>query len=618
MLELETVVKNVEDFLINTETARYLSERDRDYKDHLQWTEEERNEVESRGQAAITENHIKPKVESLKGLLVQQKTDPKAWARTQKHEKAAEAVTDALRFVSDNNDLDSIKLDVAENVFVEGYGGAITQVVQKGEEIEIEITHIPWDRYYYDIHSRRLDFTDKRWDGMIIWMDEEQVEEIFDLSDEDIAELYVDSSDNGFETFDDRPQWVDRKEKRIRVCQHFEIYDGKWYMCYFTSNKFLLDPIESPYLDEYGEPVNPIEAVAANIDRDNNRFGEVRYWIDMQDEINHRRSKYLFLLSSRQTIGRKGAIPDIPALKRELAKPDGHVEYEGEKGDFDVLPTADMAQAQFTLLQDSKNAFAAYGFSPNISGKNLSGVAVNSLEQSATNDLASLYQGLSNFEKRIYLQIWQRVKQFWKEEKWLRVLDDKTKLRWVGLNQKITLKMMLEESAADESLDIEQRQQVQMRLQQMMQAQDPRLNQVIESRNDVSEIDVDIILETQPDTVNVQREQFSLLAKIAQTNPDVPFTEVLKLSELRGKDKVIKSIEASMQARSASQQKAQQIQEQVVQGDLAETQTKAQLNQAKTKAEFEKSEKTKADKEQVELQSEFMLEQPPKDSGIVI
>ncbi len=53
MLKLETVVNNVEDFLVNTETARYLSERDRDYKDHNQWTEEERCEIESRGQVRL-------------------------------------------------------------------------------------------------------------------------------------------------------------------------------------------------------------------------------------------------------------------------------------------------------------------------------------------------------------------------------------------------------------------------------------------------------------------------------------------------------------------------------------------------------------------------------------
>ena len=72
-MELAELRTQVEDFLTSTEESRILSERDRDYKDNKQWTAEERESIESRGQAAITVNRIKPKVEGLKGLLIQRK-----------------------------------------------------------------------------------------------------------------------------------------------------------------------------------------------------------------------------------------------------------------------------------------------------------------------------------------------------------------------------------------------------------------------------------------------------------------------------------------------------------------------------------------------------------------
>ena len=604
MAELIELRKQVEDFLTQTEESRILSERDRDYKNNQQWTAEERESIESRGQAAITVNRIKPKVEGLKGLLIQRKTDPKAWPRTQKHEKAAEVITDALRYVADKTDLDDIKLDVAENVFVEGYGAAITHVTQKPDGPSIEITHIPWDRYYYDVNSRRLDFADKRWDGIIIWMDKTQVMEAFEISEEEADQLLTDN-DDGRETFDDRPQWVDRKEDRIRICQHFYIEKGKWMMCFFASEKFLVEPMESPYIDEYGIPVNPIDAIAANIDRDNNRFGEVRYWIDLQDEINHRRSKYLYLLSARQTTGRKGAISDIPALKRELSKPDGHVEYEGEKGDFDILRTNDMAQAQFTLLQDSKAELDAVGFAPNVTNKRasgLSGPVIAGLEQNATNELSSLYANLTAWEKRIYTQIWWRVKQFWKEEKWLRIIDEVTKLRWVGLNTQVTLQMKLEETSKDESIPIQMRQHAQNQLMQMMQQQDQRLQQVVEIKNDVSMLDMDIIIETAYDTVNLQREQFDLLAKIAQTNPNVPFTEVLKLSELRGKDKIIATLEQA-------QQQAQQMAMAEKQQEGDESVVEQKNTDADTQGKKAKARKDMADAESQEIENMLIKEE---------
>ena len=608
-MDVTTARKQVEDFLTQTEEARVLSERNRDYKDNKQWTAEEREAIEKRGMAAITVNRIKPKVEGLKGLLIQRKTDPKAWPRTQKHEKAAESITDGLRYVADKNDMDDIKLEVAENVFVEGYGAAIVEIVNKPDGPYIEVTNIPWDRYYYDVHSRRLDFADKRYDGIIIWMDKTQVMETFELT-EDEADQLISETDDGQETFDDRPQWVDRKEERIRVCQHFYIEKGKWMMCFFSGDKHLIDPMESPYVDEYGIPVNPIESVSANIDRDNNRFGEVTYWLDLQDEINHRRSKYLYLLSARQTMSRKGAIQDIPAAKRELAKPDGHVEYEGEKGDFDILRTNDMAQAQFSLLQDSKAELDAVGFNAQLSGErqgDLSGKAIVNLQQAATNELSSLYAGLTNWEKRIYTQFWWRMKQFWNEEKWLRVTDDATKLRWVGLNQQITLQQKLKEVADDESVPMQIRMQTQQQLGQMMQMQDPRLQQLVEVRNEVAKLDMDIIIETSYDLVNIQKEQFELLAKIEQTRPDIPFTEVIKLSELRGKDKIIQQLEqASQAAQQAQQQQAaeeKQMQQAELQIKAKEADSEGQKDQMDALAKEAKARKDHADAEAQEIEN---------------
>ncbi len=156
---LTIVTEQVERFLLDTEEARQLSERDRDYKDHKQWTAAEVSKLKARGQAPIVVNRIKPKVDGLLGLLSMRTTDPKAYPRTKKHEKASEAITDALRFVADNNNFnDTCKMDVAENVFVEGYGGAIVDVQQNGaDEIEIRIETIPWDRIYFDPHSRKRD-----------------------------------------------------------------------------------------------------------------------------------------------------------------------------------------------------------------------------------------------------------------------------------------------------------------------------------------------------------------------------------------------------------------------------------------------------------------------------
>lgn len=614
-------VENVEEFLTHTEEARFYSERDRDYKDNKQWTAEEKAEIEKRWQAAITVNRIHPKVEGLKGLLIERKTDPKAFARTRKHEKAAEAVSDALRYVADNNKFDKIKIKVADNVFVEGYGAAITDVIDRGQEKEIVTTYIPWDRYYFDYHSRELDFSDKRWDGIVVWMDEEVAKETFDLSDEEVSELYESSTntfETGYETFDDRPRWADKKDKRIRICQHFYIHKGQWHICYFTNSKMLIEPTVSPYVNEYDEPINPIEGVTAYLDRDNNRFGEVRYWIDLQDEVNHRRSKFLFLLSQRQTMARRGSVQDVPALKRELAKPNGHIEYDGDKGDFDIIPTNDMASGQYDLLQEAKYELDRSGFNAPLSGDiqgELSNKAITNLQNAGTYELSSLYENLLDWENRVYRQYWFRIRQFWNQEKWIRVLDDTTQLRWVGLNQPITLQQLLEETAQDVSLPLPMRQEAVGTLDQMMQQQYPGLQQIVETRNPIPELDVDIIIETSYDLVNIQREQFDMLFKLAQVRPEVPFTELLKMSELRNKDVLVKNIE---QAQQRQEQLQQQVMAENNQREMMETQSDVELNAAKTHKEHAEARKRELEGDQTAVQTELMLETPPEDTGVVI
>lgn len=580
--KLTTPRKRVEDFLNQTESARYLSERDRDYCDNKQWTQEEEAKLRSRNQAAITINRIKPKVEGLKGLLINRRTDPKAYPRTQAHQESAEVVTDALRYVADKEDLDGIELDVADNVFVEGYGGAIVDVKQAGKEIEIDIECIPWDRIYFDPHSRKIDFSDANYMGIIIWMDKAEAEAKFK------TEITTDSAE--FETFEDRPRWIDTKRNRVRICQHFEQVEEKWEMSYFAGDKYLVEPKASPYLDEDGEPTNPIELVSAHIDRDNNRFGEVRYWIDPQDEINHRRSKALHLLSVRQTSSRKGAVSDIDGMKRELAKPDGHVEYEGEKGDFEVLPTGDMAQAQFQLLEEAKRELDAIGFNAQLSGErqgDLSGKAVNLLQQAGTLELASTYSAINQWKKRIYRQIWYRIRQFWDKERWVRVTDDFKDLKWVGFNVPATVQSILEEKINDETVPEFERKQAAQMFMQMMQAKDPRLQEVVEIKNPVAKLDMDIILDHSPNMINVQQEQFELMANLAANRPEIPFTALLKLSEVRDKEDLIDQIEEGEKRQAEVIQANAEAEQQKQQGEMqAQMQLEQFKSQAKVKADF--------------------------------
>ena len=535
--ELKELQDQFEAFLTATNEARAESSIDRDYDDHIQWTAEEINELEARNQPPVVINRYKNKANLLSGIQRRMRTKPRALPRTPNHEGAADAITEALRFVVDNTDFQVTSSDVFRNgEVVWGYGAVITEVAEKGDEFEIVVNEIEPDRYFFDPHSSKRDFSDKTYDGITIWMDADAAKEMFPGMEEEIDAGFDAGSDNTSGTeFEDKPLWFDTKRKRVRINQHYYKEKGKWYVAFYTGADFLRKPEESPYLDEDGNPANPIEAQAAYVDGDNNRYGEARSWRWLQDEINHRRSKLLYLMSVRQTIGEEGAVKDVNRLKQELAKADGHV-TKNPGMELEIVPTADIAASQFQIYQESKMELDSLGqgLLAGNSPQELSGRAVQLLQQGGASQLAPLFDGHKHWEKRVYRQIYARIKQFWGAEKWIRVTDNEQDLKWVGLNQPMTFGEQLREAAQQGS------QEAAQALQFGIANQDPRLNQVVEVRNPVSELDVDIILTESPDFITIRQEQFEILAELAKAyGPQaVPFEVMLELSEIPRKEGV--------------------------------------------------------------------------------
>jgi len=135
MIDAAGEQEKIDLFLTSTMESRALSEKCRDYFDHKQWTAAEIQKLKSRNQAAIVVNRIRPKIKGLVGLYNMRQSDPKAYPRTQKHDKSAHAITDALRYVADDNDFQTKKLEVCEEFFVEGYSGCIVEVRQGKTDI---------------------------------------------------------------------------------------------------------------------------------------------------------------------------------------------------------------------------------------------------------------------------------------------------------------------------------------------------------------------------------------------------------------------------------------------------------------------------------------------------
>jgi len=598
-IELDTLVQFFEDSEDESRDARAISERSRDYYDNVQLTAAEKKVLQQRAQPEIVFNLTAQNVDFLLGQERQSRTDPRAFPRTPEHDDAADAATDAIRFVCDNNDFDMVASDAFENRYIEGTGGASVEAKRKGDEIEVTINHIRWDRFFADPYSLKKDYSDARYTGVVVWKDLEEAKARWPEAADQLA-AGIDMA-NDSDTYDDKPvHWWDRRRRRVMCVDIYFIHKQKWHHAIYARNTWLVKTELSKYLDEDGLPENPHKMRSFKVKRDGQRYGGVEGLIPIQDELNKRRSKALHIMNTQKTFSKEGQIQKIDQFKKEANKPDGHLEFPnmGEFGkDFGILPNESLVGPHFEFYQDAKSMFQVVQANAALQGNteaSLSGRAIQSLQQGGLVELMSLYDGHAQWKKDIYRAVWNRIKQFWREEKWIRVTDDENNLRFVGLNQPITIaEANIAQQAGIEPHKV--KEQFPLELQQLI-AQNPALGQIAQTQNDVAEMDVDIIIEEVPDTVNLQSEQFEALVSLYQANPqEIDFKDIVEMSTLRNKDKILK--------RELEPEEQQQVE-----AAQAEQKEIADLEKASAQAEMEaklaKASKDLADAEAQRIENE--------------
>lgn len=557
-------------------TARGLSERDRDYVDNKQLDDTTLAALKKRRQPPVIDNRIKTKVDYLVGLEKQQRIAPKALPRTPQHENDADGATQGIRYVSDSQDYDGKRSGVWRNMLVEGAGGISVSVVpsryspqqamgttaMSGPQFDIQLRRMSWDRLFYDPHSSELDFADAGYLGEVLWRDYDDALATYKDNPEakDILETTLNTAASN--TYDDKPKfrvWADKARKRVRIVHIWVKRDDEWYFAEFTKGG-ILKAGPSPYKNDKGQSDCELFFQSAYVDRDNNRYGLVREMISLQDEINKRRSKSLHLLNTTQIITEQGAFNDPEKARREAARPDGMIVVN--PGFFDktkIETRADLATAHFQLLQEAKNAIDLKG--PNATemgdkagagGSNAaSGRAIIASQQGGMIQIGDLMDNLRHLDKRVFAAIFNRMRQFWTGEKWVRVTDDERNVKWVGIN-----------------VDPQQLQNTSPETQQ-------KIGSIV---GNIAELDCDIIIDEAPDNVTPQLEQWQALVELAKSGVQIPPDLLIESApNLKNKDKIIEK----MQQPNPQAVEAQKIQTAGMVAEVEKTQSETALNQAK-------------------------------------
>lgn len=529
------------------QTARKLAQRDIDWFDNYndsQWSEEEKELLRSRGQPIVVSNRIKRKVNFLIGFEQRSRSDPKAYPRNPQDQQAANVATDVLDYIDQSSRFDREASAAFKDLCLAGIEAA--EVVWDQEEGDIQATRIEAGKFFYDPRSREADFSDARYLGYSDWHDLDEAVEMFPDARDVLEESISQAADD--EDYDDKPSgiWGDSDRQRVRVAVMYYKHAGAWAYAYFTGGGIIQEG-QSSYLNAKGKPCCPIVAQSAFVTRNNERYGVVRDMVGPQMEMNYRRSMALFLLKNRRMWQRdKSVFPSPQRAKQEAAKADGLLTANGVLGqDWGFVDSSAEIAGNFELLQEAKAELEVQGPNAGLQGRGTegqSGRAIIAQQNAGITEENHLFDAHNDFKLRVYQGMWARAKQFWREEKWIRVTDDENAFRFAHVNVPQVVGM------------------------------DPTSGEpIVQMENALAEMDVDIVIEAGPDTITLQHEQFEQLSELAQGGVPIPPDVLIMASQLRDKQQLLERM-----------QQPNPMAEQAAQLELAEKGAGLEKTQAET------------------------------------
>lgn len=553
-----------------TSLARDDQQLDQDYYDGpAQLKSEVRDILKARAQPPIIDNRIAPAIDGILGVMENGKTDPRAYPRNPQDQNSADICTKTLRYIADRTRWQQSKMDAAEDYLKQGLCAAIVE----WDGNDIAVAQIRWETFFYDPTSRRPDFKDAKYLGVAKWMHADEVKSHPEWGERasQLGDLTQADANAVEETWQDRPEdqmrWSDRRHTRVLVVEMYYKHGSDWLRCVFCGAGWL-EFGKSPYVNVLtGETRCPIEAQSFKVDRHNNRYGPIRNMRPMQDEVNARRSRGLHLLNSRQVQQTDMNAPpvDAAAVRAEAAKADGVIPMG-----WQAVSASDMAAGNLNMLTEAKDSLSRMvpvAIAQDLrEGSASSGRARQVAQQAGLTQFGRGFGRFDDFEQRIYKQMWMAAQQFWTDPMYIRVTDNPRATEFLQINEPVMGMVMQPQPVMDEMGQPVVDPTTGQPATQMM----PAVGQV-DSKNRIAAMDMDIIIQTTPDTATLEHETFEALMGLVQSGVDPMspvFTIMLEMAPIADKARVLERIEA-LKAEAAEAMKGQQEAEAAkVQGEM--------------------------------------------------
>ena len=564
-----------------------------------QWTDEELKEFAEQKRPALAINRIKPLINILAGWQKTNRFDIDFLPRTADDMKLCEIRSGVTKYVFDKCDYETKESRVFVDCAIGGMGWFHMKYTYDYEidDGKIEVERADPFSIYVDPESHELDFSDAKFICRARWTDKDELIQIYPDKAEDIENNYslydpVEKEYNHKVYID--PMWYNSELKKVRVieCWYKEhstqtmLYtaDGqkipyteenqeqinlmmsqnliadyqdipvtKIRCCTFF-DKTLLEDIESPY--KHGQfPYIPMVYHYYGVG--DTPAGFVRSLKDPQKELNKRRMQTLHILNTTSSSG--GYIEELAMTPEQFA------EFEKKNnipGHFNKVAPGALTEGRILerepkappagILQAEQQATADLisisGINENLLGTDIangtSGRAIELKQKQAVTHLSVIFDALRTAKKKIAFQLWGStgkaglIPQFYTAEKVYRI-ESENGQKFIPVNQQVAM-------------------------------QDPMAGIVMQTLNDLSVGDFDIVISDVESSTTQRRAQALMFTDAASKlglPPQIAMRPMLELYDIPKRDEILAQY--------------QQMQEQQAQAQQQEMQAKIQIEQIK-------------------------------------
>lgn len=476
-------------------TNRLEQAMDADYYDGLQWDEDDKSIVEARGQQALTYNEVGPMSDWLIGTERRNRVDWKVLPRAEDDVQSADVKTKALKYVSDVNRVIYARSRAFADAVKSGEGYVDDGVRDDPTQDILYSRYEDWRCVLMDSSGLDLTGEDARYVFRWRWVDEDVALMMFpDRADviktavEDWA-TYTDEEEGlSWSTpLDDNiarrggsisplaasSAGIDAQRRRVKLieCQYREptmtkiITEGPFAGTIFDPrDKTLAGRVaeSAPSIVDrvmmrthiavmteaalLGEGVSAYRhnkfsltrLVAFRRGRDRMSYGVIRRVRSIQQDLNKRASKALWLVNTNQLIGDRDAVDNWDEAAEEAQQPDGRIKVKpGAR--LDIRRDTDAATGQLQLMTMAAQAIQK---SSGVTDENLgrktnaiSGEAIRARQQQGAVVTTELFDNLRLLiqcqgEKQLSL-----IEQFYTAPKIMRLTGAQGAIEWIKVNE---------------------------------------------------------------------------------------------------------------------------------------------------------------------------------------